>query len=481
MRMKCALIQSPGHAAISILAAAVLLVTLPPKAEAKNTDTAALERRISELNRQLDQAKAELATAKAANKAVVKSETTAENGKVATIEQESPVTKEPITSKIKFGPVTIGGAVRANYVYGDYSNTGSAPSRGGNGGNFELDTFRINASLEYQHLLGKLEYRWYNGYNFLHTGWLGYDFEDAGEVQVGVTRVPFGPGPYGISQSWFFDQHFYVGLADDMDFGIKYLTRRGNWDLAFAYFYSSEGAWNGASEDSARYGYDAVKWQSALDTDGNVVSAPTNGYEERNQFNLRAIYRFNDIVIPTNLGVSLQYGQLKGERTDDGSHWAASAHMVNTFGNFKLATQLTRYEFDIDADNPLGTDELIPMGAFDFAWPVAASAWIPAVSLSYNITTSQIPWLDSVTPYLEYSSIIKESGDFNDSQLFILGAAWASGGWYIYTDLAWSNGNLFIGNQGDNYSNIFDGVGDVGVDGNDRWNYRFNINFGYYF
>ena len=63
----------------------------------------------------------------------------------------------------------------------------------------------------------------------------------------------------------------------------------------------------------------------------------------------------------------------------------------------------------------------------------------------------------------------------------MLGSAWASGGWYIYTDLAYSDGNLFVGNEGDDYANIYQGVGDFGVDGNDDWNYRFNINFGYYF
>ncbi len=169
-----------------------------------------------------------------------------------------------------------------------------------------------------------------------------------------MTRVPFGPGPYGVSQSWFFDQHYYVGLADDMDLGVKYVTKRGNWDLDLAYFVSSEGNWNGTSEDSARYSYDAVKWTSALDEDGNLVSAPVNGYEERNQFNLRAIYSFDDMAVPTDLGVSLQYGQLKGKRADDGHHWAASAHMVNQIGNFKLASQLTRYEIRHRRRQPLG-------------------------------------------------------------------------------------------------------------------------------
>jgi len=442
-------------------------------AYATSADVTSLERRVADLSRELEQARRDLAAAKQAASAA--------NDRAATAEAELAAAEKRAPARIQLGPVAVGGAVRVNYILGSYPDGGSGPSRGGNGGNFELDTFRINLALDYDQLIGKAEYRWYDGYNFIHTGWLGYAFEDGSQLQAGVTRVPFGPGPYGVSQSWFFDQHYYVGLADDMDLGLKYVTKRGTWDLDFAYFFSSEWNGNGTSADSARYGYDSVTWRSGLDQDGNVVGAPLNGYEERNQVNVRAIYGFDDVAVPTDLGISLQYGQLRGRDADNGHHWAASAHMVNKMGNFKLATQLTRYEYDIDSDNPLGTDKLIPMGAYDFAWPVATKAWVPAVSLSYKYETGQIPWLDYVLPYLEYSSIVKDEDEFNDSQMWTLGAAWAKGGWYIYSDLVYSNGNYFIGNDGDDYSNIFNGVGDFGVDGNDKWNYRFNINFGYYF
>ncbi len=456
-----------------LVAALAALLGFAVPVHAKRADVADLERRVADLNRQLELAQRELATAKEAASAAQE--------QAARAEAELDSRGEPEPAKIQVGPVTVGGAMRVNYILGSYPGGGSGPSRGGNGGNFELDTFRINLALDYDQLIGKAEYRWYNGYNFIHTGWLGYRFEDGSEVQVGVNRVPFGPGPYGVSQSWFFDQHYYVGLADDMDLGLKYSTELANWDLDFAYFFSSEWNGNGTSADSARYGYDAVTWRSGLDDDGNLISAPLNGYEERNQFNIRAIYGLDDIAVPTDLGISLQYGQLRGKDADDGHHWAASVHMVNQIGNFRLATQLTRYEMDIDSDNPLGTDELIPMGAYDFAWPVATKAWVPAISLSYKYETQQIPWLDYVLPYLEYSNIVKDEGDYNDSQMWTLGAAWASGSWYIYSDLVYSNGNYFIGDDGDDYSNIFNGVGDFGLTGNDKWNYRFNINLGYYF
>ncbi|WP_052315060.1 hypothetical protein [Thiocystis violascens] len=116
------------------------------------------------------------------------------------------------------------------------------------------------------------------------------------------------------------------------------------------------------------------------------------------------------------------------------------------------------------------------MGAFDFAWPVAAKACIPTVSLSDKVETPHIPWFDSVLPYVEYSSIVKDEDAFNNSDMFVVGAAWARGGWNIYSDLAYSNGNDFVGNEA-----VHGGVDNFGVNGNDEWNYRFNLNLGYYF
>jgi hypothetical protein len=455
------------------LAVGLMFAGLPVTAMS-DPDISALEARVERLTKELEQAKQKLT---AARSRVVDGdgEVVPAPEVVATRPEDTP------RGDILIGPVTVGGAMRVNYIYGSYEDSGSGPSRGGDGGNVELDTIRANLALDYQQWIGELEYRWYNGYNFLHTGWLGYRFDDDSQVQVGVTRVPFGAGPYGVSQSWFFDQHYYMGLADDMDLGVKYVSQRGNWTLDLAYFVSSEGNWNGSSKDSARYSYDAVKWDSAVEPDGNVVGGPLNGYAERNQFNIRAIYAMDFDSWSADIGTSLQYGQLDGKRADDGHDWAAAVHMVSKFGNILLGAQVTRYLIDIDDDNALGTDELIPFGAYDFAWPVATDTWIPAVSLSYRYETPRIGWLDYVRPYAEYSNIVKRDGDFNDSQLVTVGAAWANGGWYIYTEVAYSDGNLFVGDDDDDYSNIFRGVGDFGANGNSKWNHRFNINFGYYF
>ena len=392
----------------------------------------------------------------------------------------------------KKSPIKIGGAMRANYVYGTYGDEDNPHRRGEDIGDADLEILRVNASLDYNNVLGKLEYRYYDGYSMMHTAWLGYALGDMGTVKAGIVRKPYGPTNYGLSNSWFFDQHFYVGLADDMDLGVRWTNAFGKLTFDLAYFLQDSGDWDGVgSLDSARYDYDVVKWKERAGADGTVewgADEDGNGFDEQHQVNLRAIYAVDNIG---EFGVSVEYGMLKGTNVeDDGAiHYALSGHAKNTFADFTLVSQFSYYKYDITDDTPWGTGDLIPMGGYDFAWPIASEGMIPGVSLRYGgIDTSTIPWIkfDSVTPYVEYSTILKSVETYNASSMAIIGAAWAKGGWYVYTDLALSDGNFFVGNvdadgKQEGYANIYTGAGDFGANGNNAWNARFNVNFGYYF
>ena len=331
------------------------------------------------------------------------------------------------------------------------------------------------ADLDFHNIIGRLEYRWYprwfgysSGYSMIHTAWLGYNFEDVGTLKVGIVRVPFGPTAYGVSTSWFFDQHFYVGLADDMDLGVRWNGNYGKLNLDAAYYLQSEFQTDGSSLNSSRYAYDVVK---------RKVEDDEHGYDEQHQFNLRAIYAVENIA---DVGVSLQYGLLKATNVGDdesGSHYALSAHMKNSYANFTLFSQFSYYDHIIADKTPWGTGDTILMGAYDFPDEVASNGIVPAVSLRYEgINTSSISWLDSVTPYVEYSSIFKTAEDFNPSTLITVGASWTLfGSLYVYSDFAFSDGNPFVGN---------DGAGNLAANEDydeKKWNYRLNLNFGYYF
>ena len=409
----------------------------------------------------------------------------------------------------KKSPIKIGGAMRVNYAYGAYGDEDNPHPRGEKIGDVDLEIFRLNADLDYNDITGRLEYRWYDGYSMIHTAWLGYKLGDSGTIKVGVVRVPFGPTAYGISTSWFFDQHFYVGLADDMDLGITWSDTFDKLTLDVGYYLMPEPQLiQYGSLASSRYSYDVVKWEEKADAKGNVEwGAGEIGYDERHQLNLRAIYALENIA---DVGVSLQYGLLAGTNVgsddsgnhiptrgwgignisetnvgsdDSGNHYALSAHMKNSFADFTLYSQFSYYAHNIADKTPWGTGDLIPMGAYDFAWPIASKGLIPALSLRYGgIDTSSISWVDSVTPYAEWSTILKTVDDYNASTLVTLGASWTVlGALYVYSDLALSNGNFFVGNTGDAYGNILTGVNHVGANGNNVWHWRLNFNFGYYF
>ncbi len=365
-------------------------------------------------------------------------------------------------------PIKLGGAIGVNYASGSYDDT----PRGEGIGGFDLDIFRLNADLNYQNLIGRIEYRWYAGYtdyygtySMFHTAWLGYDLGDAGTLKAGLVRIPFGPTAYGVSSSWFFDQHFYVGLTDDMDLGVRWSRAYDKLTLDVAYYLGSEPQTEGDSLESSRYAYDVVK------RDSDIQDNIERGFEEQHQFNLRGIYALEG---GTEVGASLQYGLLKGTNIggdDSGDHYALSGHMKNALGNFTLYSQLTYYVHNITDNTPWGTGDLIPMGAYDYAALVASEGVVPALSLRYNgVDASGVAWLESITPYVEWSSIMKPADGLNDSTLVTVGAAWTVGALYIISDLAYSDGNYFVGSGGD-----------FGTNDNNEWEWRLNFNFRYYF
>lgn len=443
----------PGQYMYNLILSIVILLFASPLAFADEAadENEALRERIEYLERELEKAREKLAESEP---------------QAASYEPAEP----------KKSPIRIGGAMRANHAYGDYSGRG-----GENIGDSGFELLRLNVDLDYGNVIGRAEYRYYDKYSMMHTAWLGYRSDDYGTLKAGIVRVPFGPGPYGVSNSWFFDQHYYVGLADDMDLGVRWTKPFGDLTVDLAYYLEDEGHWDGSSRDSARYSYDPVKWNSEVSSEGDVNDKfGENGFEEKHQFNLRLIYATESIG---DMGMSFQYGKLEGTNVDDSGadHLAVSAHAVTPLRDFTLFSQVSYYRYDITDDTPWGTGDLIPMGAFNFAWPVASEAWVPAVSLRYNgINTSNISWLDSVTPYIEWSSILKDRDDFNNSSLWVFGALWYWAKLYIYTDFAVSDGNNFVGNEGDNYSSIY-GINNFGANGNNRWHKRFNVNVGYYF
>ncbi|CAI8055627.1 hypothetical protein GBAR_LOCUS30351 [Geodia barretti] len=198
----------------------------------------------------------------------------------------------------KKSPIKVGGAMRVNYAYGAYGDEDNPHPRGEKIGDVDLEIFRLNADLDYNNIIGRLEYRWYDGYSMIHTAWLGYKLVILAQLKQVLCGHLSVPTAYGVSTSWFFDQHFYVGLSDDPDLGITWSDTFDKLTLDVGYYLMSEPQLvKYGSLASTRYAYDVVKWEEKADAKGNVEwGAGENGFDEQHQLNLRAIYALENIA-----------------------------------------------------------------------------------------------------------------------------------------------------------------------------------------
>lgn len=397
--------------------------------------------------------------------------------------------------------LSIGGALRFNVVSQDYETPTTATSTYAT-----FDTWRLNVAASYSDVTLNFEYRFYPTFNthFIHHGYIGYNFSDHLNMQLGVTQVPFGNLTWN-SNSWWFLIPYYVGLEDDYNMGVKFsydISDRLN--LKAAYFRQQEPA--GPSDGSGSFGGPAAGTYSynIIPDDSGVLSADgaTATIQELNQFNIRVQY---EIWEGSFIGASAQMQGVYNAVLDDteyGNAWAA--HLTSGFDNFNLKLQYTNYDYK--AKDDLGNLlDRVQMGAYGFPYAddgVAARANILTAGLAYNIAVDWGP-ISSIQPYLDYSLMTKDGKinvggsdyDFESSIMWVPGFLITAGNIYTYVDFAlgknhpWLTDAFGMGlGAGHLYSDDPDALyHDAAKAGQPvplkdlDWNLRFNINIGYYF
>jgi len=359
---------------------------------------------------------------------------------------------------LSIGPVTFGGAARANVLVTNYDDSISNPQH------VAFDTAWLDASLDYRQFYGYAQFRFYDSVgvknSFFHSGWLGYHWDDHRQnVKLGITKVPFGVLPFA-SNNYFFSLAYYVGLEDDYDFGLTYSFERDDWTFKAAYFPREE--WQGfgdSSIDSSRYSYD-------------VVRSPTSANQERHQFNLWAQRKFEiNSRLTASPGVSAMYKMIPNSLTNaTGGMWAAGAHTQISYGQFDAKLEYAHYDYRLK--NPPGqSNAIVVMGAYGAPYNVAAEADILIASLSYAFPLENEVF-QSITIYNDYSVILKNDPAFPTTQQNVTGAFLNMDPFKVYVEAAWGRNNPFIG------SNYTDALASGGTN---TWQFRFNINAGFYF
>ncbi len=378
----------------------------------------------------------------------------------------------------------IGGAVRYNLFLKNYENDETTFSDG----QFTWDTWRLNISgVNDAGVILNFEYRFYPtfGTHFIHHGYFGYEFDNSDQIQIGVNQVPFGDQTWA-SHSWWFSGAYYMGLEDDYDMGVKYLTGTDNWDFALAYYFQPEPAgpsptgyeaWPSYGVGgSGRYSYDIIP--KTADSENWLFGDENNGKAmsvyERNQVNARAATSFEIGDLGTSeVGLSLQYGQLYNSLLDEnGSHYALGAHLDANLNKFNVKLFGIYYNHDTKWDDGTKAD-VVPMGAYGSGvYPVAAEAAVLNLGVSYPVDVDFGP-ISNLLFYNDYTLTSKMNSDFTDTQQNILGFMVTAGNVYTYCDIAMGQNQPWL-------TNTFGkglGVGDPDA----PWNIRYNINIGYYF
>lgn len=347
----------------------------------------------------------------------------------------------------------LGGALRFNYNYSDWKAGNKS-----RGGDFGFDVFRLNVDASYKSLILSAEYRFYaasSGGGMLKNGWVGYQFDEANQIQLGLTSVPFGIQPY-TSNSYFFNINYYLGLEDDSDMGIKYVYRKGNWELAAAFFKNADVLDFGEGSETSpdRYAYDVV-----------------GRNKEVNQGNAQLIYHWGD-QWKQQLGGSAMLGALYNLDTDKmGNHTAFALHYSVNYKRWNLKAQYTKYQ--MNPKNKEGEDRtLVSMAAFGAPYNIAAKADTYIASLSYTLPVNK-GFLDAICVYNDFSMMDKREKGFHDSYQNVTGCLLSMGPIFAYIDYALGKNHSWLGND---WSNAFAEGGLT-----NSWDARLNINIGYYF
>ncbi len=352
----------------------------------------------------------------------------------------------------------MGGALRLNY-----NSSSWKPNQTSRGGDFGFDVFRVNAKAAYKGLKLNAEYRFYStgfGGGMLKQGWVQYDVNEKSQFQLGLTQVPFGNTTYN-SNSWFFSLNYYVGLEDDHDMGIKYSRSTDKWDFDVAFFKNAEeNSFGDLSDvDDSRYAYDV-----------GSLGDGTYRNKEVNQFNVKACYKFGDLL-KSKLGASGQYGALLNLDTEDmGNRYAWAVHYEGSYKRWNVKAQMTSYEYNTEAPETESKD-VIAMTAYGAPYLVASKATLYTIGLNHSFPVEWGP-ISSIMLYNDFGYMDKDVEGFDETMMNDFGCLITAGSIYTYIDYAAGKNQPWLGNSWTN---------GLASGGDSDWEARFNINIGYYF
>ncbi|CAN7394535.1 hypothetical protein LJR289_002359 [Pseudoduganella sp. LjRoot289] len=370
-------------------------------------------------------------------------------------------------------PLSIGGAIRFNYVY---KNWQAAHPRGF----FGLDTARLDVNYDDGQVIGSAQYR-YNNFpegqgdytqHFLHHGWIGVRFADKSAIHVGLDKIPFGLLPFA-SNNFYESMAFYTGFEDMYDLGVTYSSKPGpvEWQLGF---YPRDGGSYGGSSNTAgasnRYSFNIVP------DDGAQGYATGQKDSERNTLVARTAWRFGPDG-KQEAGISGLTGEIRNGAGDNSRRNALAIHYKGAYGPVGVMLEALRYSYHTrhaasQTYGGLDPNSFVMLGAFGYPYPVASKGDIFVANISYDIAGVVGPFT-GFKVYNDYSVLSKRVGNYHGSAQNVTGLSFSSGKWYFYADYMFGKHQPYM-------TPDFGGLASA-ASKYDGVSHRINLQAGYYF
>ncbi|OEC39477.1 hypothetical protein A7D27_18405 [Pseudomonas sp. 1D4] len=357
----------------------------------------------------------------------------------------------------------IGGALRLHYRDEHWKTTE-------NNGRFLFDTFRLDVQATHEGFFSDLGY-WFqdDGKRAIDRGFVGYRINDTSSVQLGAPFKPFGLEPYP-QFGWSYHIPFFLGYGSSAGAGAKYLYKDADWLIQVGYFPRMLPSHIRFSPEVGRF----------ADLDENAIPSihQRQDNEKRDQVNLRVARTLAGEAWKAELGASLATARLYNATTgDDGSYRAGGVHAVFNTGQWTVTTQGIRYLFD--PQNPAGVrDDVILMGGNGLtpAYLIATRASVVSFNVGYDVPTPNLGMLKTLRFYNDYSRMLKDRRDWDDSQMFTAGVQFIAMPIMGWLDFTW-------GRNANPYGGAESGTGFTSATSSrsNEWVFRTNLNLGYYF
>ncbi|OEY97301.1 hypothetical protein [Acinetobacter qingfengensis] len=342
----------------------------------------------------------------------------------------------------KTGELSISGYVRAKYQDKNYGSD--------NDHKIQFDAAKINLDYDSANIFGHVEYRCYQydtlcDFSTLVDGYLGYRFSPKQNLTIGIQPVPFGVARFWES-TLYGGINNTMGLEDAHNLGVNYHHEIASTKIDMAYFATDGGHYVGDSLDSARYTANFVK-----------SSDPTKStLSEKNMWIARVSQDLKFIAAPDlkiNVGGSYWYSDIENKSaglTGSRQAWA----LFSSVGYDNLAFTLTGGKNSVN-NKDLNNQDYSVMGSYDGEYDVANKGYFYTADVRYVLKDVYKDGLN-ITPYLTYSSYIKDVSGAKDSSRNFIGASFDYKKVSLVAEYIFAKNDPFIGGsssalaQGDN-------------------------------